>query len=141
MNVLRNATSRGWVRIERAIAVLTIASGAIGLVVLGVQLLNHDAVGATPVLALLGLLAGILAWHGRVEGYCTALAFYALQLASFYSYDLTQTYHFRGGLSLAFVMHLQSGVLVVNGFAIVMLATSAVLLCWRLRRMQGQQSR
>lgn len=125
-----------WMRIERAIAVLTAANGAISLIVCGVRLFHHDAVGATPLLALLGLVSGFLAWRGRVAGHSTGLAFYAVQLASYYSYDLTQSYHLRGGLSLAFVAHLPSGVLVVNVFAIAMMAASAVLLCWRLRRAQ-----
>lgn len=122
-----------WTRIERAIAVLTVANGAISLIVCGVRLFHHDAVGAAPLLALLGLLSGVLAWRGRVAGHATGLAFYALQLASYYSYDFTLAYQLRGGLSLGFVAHLPSGVLVVNVFAIAMLAASAVLLCWRLR--------
>jgi len=127
-------------RIERAVAVLTIANGTLILTVTGMRLLNDGAVGAIPLLALLGLLSGILAWHGRSWGHCLGLAFYSIQLASYYSYDLTQAYHIGGGLSLAFVVHMPSGVLIVNVFALAMLAATGVLLCWRVRRIRGLQS-
>ena len=128
-----------WTRIERAVAVLTIANGTLSLMVSGMRLLKDGGVGVTPLLAILGLLSGILAWQGRSWGHGLALAFYSLQLASYYSYDLTQAYRIGGGLSLAFVVHMPSGVLIVNVLAVLMLAATAVLLCWRMRREQSLQ--
>lgn len=39
----------------------------------------------------------------------------------------------HGSLSLAFVVHLPTGVLIVNVLALAMFAASAALLWWRLR--------
>ena len=89
--------------------------------------------GGTLALALLGLLSGVLAWRGRLGGHYAGLAFYGLQLAAWYSYDATQAWHLRAAFSLAFVVHLRSGVLIVNVFAMAMLAASAALL-WRRQR-------
>ena len=128
--------SLSWKQTERALAALTIASATVSLMVSCVRLLNHDAVGVTPLVALLGVVSGTLAWRGRAAGHGLGIIFYGLQLASYYSFDLTQAYHLLAGLSVAFVVHLSSGVLVVNAFAIAMLAASAVLLGWRLRQPQ-----
>jgi hypothetical protein len=99
--------------------------------------LSRAAIDALALLALLGLLSGILAWRGRLGGHGAGLAFHGLQLAGYYSYDATQVYHLRGALSLAFVVHLPAGVLVVNVFALVMLAASAALLWRHLMRRQS----
>jgi hypothetical protein len=125
-----------WKQAERAIAALTIASAALSLMVSGLRLRNHDAVGVTPLVALLGLLSGAFAWRGRLPGHAMALLVYGLQLASYYSYDQTQAYHLLAGLSVAFVVQMPSGVLVVNAFAVAMLVASSVLLGWRLRQAQ-----
>jgi hypothetical protein len=119
-----------WTRIERIVAGLTTLNGALGLAVWALGPLSRGPIDALPLLALLGLLSGILAWRGRLGGHGAGLAFYSLQLAGYYSYDATQVYHLRGALSLAFVVHLPAGVLVVNVFALAMLAASAALL-WR----------
>jgi hypothetical protein len=115
-----------WTRVERIVATVTAVNAALGLAVGALGPLA----GRTLLLALLGLLSGILAWRARSGGHIAGLAFYGLQLAAWYSYDATQAWHLRGGLSLAFVVHLQSGLLIVNVFALAMLAASAALL-WR----------
>ena len=82
-------------------------------------------------LSLLGLLSGLLAWRRQWAGHAIGLLFYAPQLASYYPYHSAGAYHLGGALSLAFVAHLPTGVLVVNGFAIAMFIASAALLRWR----------
>ncbi|QOL47690.1 hypothetical protein [Massilia litorea] len=118
-----------WTRIERVVAALTIVNAALGL---AVWTLTGGAID-TLLLALLGLLSGVLAWRGRPGGHGAGLAFYGVQLAAWYSYDATQAWHLRGAFSLAFVVHGRSGVLIVNAFALAMLAASAVMLWRRLR--------
>jgi hypothetical protein len=115
-----------WTRIERIVATVTIVNAALGL---AVWALTGGAID-TLLLALLGLLSGVLVWRGRPAGHGAGLAFYGMQLAAYYSYDATQAWHLRGAFSLAFVLHLRSGVLIVNVFALAMLAASAALL-WR----------
>jgi hypothetical protein len=126
-----------WTRIERIVAGLTTVNGALGLAMWALRPLPGAAIDALPLLALLGLLSGVLAWRGRLGGHGAGLAFYGLQLASYYSYDATQAYHLRGALSLAFVVHVPAGVLVVNVFTLAMLAASAALLWRHLRTRQA----
>ena len=113
-----------WTRGERLVAVLTIANGALGLVMW---------VTGLPLLALLGLLSGVLAWRGRPGGHVAGLVFYGLQLAAFHPWHAAQAYHTTWIFSLAFVVRLPSGVLIVNAFAVAMLAASVALLWRRLR--------
>lgn len=126
----RSATHPRWTRIERVVAGLSIVNAALGLLV---WLHAGGAIGALPLLSLLGLLSGVIAWRGRSGGHAAGLAFYALQLAGYHRYDLTFAYPLRGALSLAFVVHLPAGVLIVNVLAGAMFAVSAALLWWRLR--------
>jgi hypothetical protein len=119
-----------WARIERLVAALTIGNGALGLVMWVTGLLSRGAIGSLPLLALLGLLSGVLAWRGRLGGHGAGLVFYGVQLAAFHSWDSTQAYHLTWTFSLAFVVHLPTGLLLVNAFAVAMLAASAALL-WR----------
>ena len=125
-----------WKQAERVLAALTIAGATLSLLVSGIRLLHDDAAGVTALVSVPGVLSGALAWRGRLAGHGLGLVFYGLQLASFYSYDLTQAHHLLAGLSVAFVVRLPSGVLVVNAFAVAMLVASAVLLGWRLRQAQ-----
>lgn len=115
-----------WGRIERIVAVLTLIGAVLGLAVglfTGPHLLP---------LALLGLLSSGLAWRGRLTGHAAGVVFYAFQLAGYHSYDLTTVYPLRGALSLAFVVHLPAGVLIVNAFAAALFMASVRLL-WRRR--------
>lgn len=122
-----------WTRVERLVAGLTIANGALGLVVWVMGRLSRGVIDSLPLLALLGLLSGVLAWRGRLGGHGAGLVFYGVQLAAFHSYHSTRAFHLPWTFSLAFVVHLPAGVLVVNAFAIAMLAASAALLWWRVR--------
>lgn len=120
-----------WVRSERIVAAVTVVNAALGLAVWALRPMAGTS--ATLLLALLGLLSGVLAWRGRLAGHAAGLAFYGLQLAAWYSYDASQAWPLRAALSLAFVVHLPAGVLIVNVFALAMLAASAALLWRRLR--------
>lgn len=124
------AAAPSWTRIERVVAGLTVVNAMLGLLV---WVHAGGAIGALPLLSLLGLLSGLTAWRGRPSGHAAALAFYALQLAGYHRYDLTCAYPLHGSLSLAFVVHLAAGVLIVNVLALAMLAASVALLWWRLR--------
>jgi hypothetical protein len=119
-----------WTRSERLLGALTFVNGALGLVMWVTGLLSRGAVGSLPLLALLGLLSGVLAWHGRPAGHGAGLVFYGVQLAAFHSWHAAQASHVTWTFSLAFVVHLPTGVLIVNAFAVAMLAASAALL-WR----------
>jgi hypothetical protein len=124
------ATHPRWTRIERVVAGLTIVNAALGLLM---WLRVGGAIGALPLLSLLGLLSGLIAWRGRPGGHAAGLAFYAFQLAGYHRYDLTYAYPLRGSVSLAFVVHLPAGVLIVNVLAVAMFAASVALLWRRLR--------
>lgn len=124
------AAAERWARIERIVATISIVNAALGLLV--PVFAGHAGTGAL-LLSLLGLLSGLLAWRGRLAGHAIGIAFYAVQLAGYHPYHSAQAYPLRGALSLAFVVHLPTGVLIVNVFAIALLAASAALL-WRRRR-------
>lgn len=118
---------------EKLIAGLSVANGVLGLAMWAIGLLPHGALGSLPLLPLLGLLAGVLAWRGRPSGHGAGLVFYGLQAAGFHAYESAQAWQLPWTLSLAFVVHLPAGVLIVNVFAIAMLGASAALLWRRLR--------
>jgi len=124
---------RTWTRSERLVAALTIVNAALGLVMWLMALLSRGAIGSLPLLALLGLFSGVLAWHGRPGGHGAGLVFYGVQLAAFHSWHATQASHVSWTFSLAFVLRLPTGMLIVNAFAVAMLAASAALLWRRLR--------
>jgi hypothetical protein len=126
-------TGRIWTRGERLVAALTIVNGALGLVVWATGMLSRGAIGSLPLLALLGLLSGVLAWRGRPGGHGAGLVFYGVQLAAFHSWHAAHSFHMTWIFSLAFVVRLPTGVLIVNAFAVAMLAASAALLWRRLR--------
>ena len=115
-------------RLERVAAALTVVTAAIGLVVAIAVRSGNDSL---LLLSLLGLASGVLAWRGQWSGHAIGLLFYGPQLASYYPYHSADVYRLGGALSLAFVAHLPSGVLVVNGFAIAMFIASAALLLRR----------
>ena len=134
-------TPAQWRRIEQLVAALTLANAALGLVLSVSGFLARGAPGSLPLLALLGLLSGVPAWRGRAAGHGVALLFYGVQLAGFHGYHADRSYPLQGAFSLAFVVHLPAGVLIVNGFAMALLAASAALLCWRRRASQSAQVR
>ena len=119
-----------WICAGRLVAGLTLANAALNLLVWTMGLPSGGAIGSLPWLALPGLLSGALAWRGQAAGHAAALLFYGVQLAGFHPYAAPQAYPLRGAFSLAFAVQLPAGVLIVNVFAIALLAASAVLL-WR----------
>ena len=127
-----------WPRIDRFVAALTAANGMLGLVIWATGPAPRGAIDILLLLALLGLLSGALAWRGHLGGHGAGLVFYGVQLAAFHGYHATQAYRLPWTFSLAFVVHLPAGVLVVNGFAVAMLAASAALLGWRFRTLIPQ---
>jgi hypothetical protein len=126
----RTTNHPSWTWIERVVAGFTIVNAALGLLM---WLHSGRAIGALPLLSLLGLLSGLIAWRGRAAGHAAGLAFYASQLAGYHRYDLSYAYPLHGTLSLAFVVQLPAGVLIVNVLALAMFAASAALLWWQLR--------
>ena len=137
---LPHITRHTWTRGERLVAALTVVNGALGLVMWVIGVLSRGAIGSLPLLALSGLLSGVLAWHGRPGGHGAGLVFYGVQLAAFHPLHSAQAFHVAWTFSLAFVVHLPSGVLIVNAFAVAMLAASAALLWRRLRTARPVQA-
>lgn len=123
---------------EKWIAGLTMANGVLGLAMWSMGLLSRGAIDSLPLLPLLGLLSGVLAWRGRLAGHGAGLVFYAMQLAAFHSFGSAGSYQLPWTFSLAFVVHLPAGVLVVNAFAVAMLAASAALVLLRAKECRGQ---
>ena len=125
-------------RAERVAAWLLLINGALGLVVsLGTMLAVHAApveLAALPLVAILGVLSGCLWLRGHVAGAWAGSVFYALQVVSYYAYSGAWSFSVKSGLSLALVLHLPDGVLVVNVAALALLAVNAVVLAPRLRR-------
>lgn len=130
-----------WTLSERLVAALTIVNGALGLAMWVMALLSRGAIGSLPQLALLGLLSGALAWRGRPGGHGAGLVFYGVQLAAFHPWHGAQAFHVAWTFSLAFVVRLPAGILIVNAFAVAMLAASAALLWRRLRTARPIQAR
>jgi hypothetical protein len=116
-----------WTRAARLVASLTLANAALNLVVWAIRLPSAGGSGML-LLAVPGLLSGMLAWRGQAAGYAVALLFYGVQLAGFHPYAAPHAYPLRGAFSLAFAVQLPTGVLIVNAFAIALLVASAVLL-------------
>lgn len=112
-----------------------LTNGALGLLVsFGISVLNHaasalDTLAFTPIL---GVLSGILSLCGRILGMWGGLVFYALQGFSYYSYSQDFRFSFKSGLSLASIIHLSDGILIVNVAALLFFAAGALILSQRL---------
>ena len=130
--------SARWTCAGRVVAGLTLANATLDLLVWTMGR-PSGAIDSLPGLALLGLLSGALAWRGQAAGHGAALLFYGAQLAGFHPYDASHATPLRGAFSLAFVVHLPAGVLIVNAFAIAVLSASAALLWRRLRTRDGNE--
>lgn len=91
------------------------------------------ALADLPLVGLFGLLCAALCLKGQAAGWWGAIAFYAVQVPSYFSYT-EGSFAVRAGLSLAGVFHLPGGVLVLNLAALLLLAASAAVLTARLRR-------
>jgi hypothetical protein len=89
-----------------------------------------------PWLGLFGAAAAGLALRGQRAGSWGGVLFYALQLASYYSDVGAWSFSMKAGLSLAIVLRLESGVLVVNAFAALMLVASLAVSLFARRAQQ-----
>lgn len=86
-----------------------------------------------PLLAFLGIAAGALSLRGYIMGVWGGAVYYAPQVFSYYAYSNAWSFSFKSGLSLAAVLRLRDGVLVVNVLALALLALSVAILYRRLR--------
>ncbi len=117
----------GW---ERRAAWLLLLNGALGCGVgLGVALLQ----GQTPAIqwSVLGALAGILALRAPVPGLAAGLLYYLPAVLSFHGRDFS--FAVRSGISLAWVVDIDGGVLLINLAALALAALSAFLLLRRIK--------
>ncbi len=120
-------------KLERYSASLMLLNGAIGLAVaLGsaaLQRMPAALLDAPPYASLLGVVSGLLALRGKLAGLLGGLLFYALQIPSYYS----PRWHFnvRSGISVATVVELAHGVLVINVAALAGLLVTVWLLAAR----------
>jgi hypothetical protein len=105
------------------VACLLLANGMLGLAPSLWRLVTGQE-GAVPWLALLGVAAGALSLRGWRAAVWAGALFYAVQVCSFYSYAGSWSFSMKAGLSLAWVQHLEQGVLVVNLAAVALLAAS-----------------
>jgi hypothetical protein len=130
-------------RFERVVATLLLANGALALVTACARLLLASppalAWSTLPWWALLGLLSGLLAVNGRVAGVCGGVLFHAVQVCAYFGYAHGPTFAIRSGLSLALVLRLPGGVLVVNVVALALLAAGVAVLV--LRRAASARAR
>jgi hypothetical protein len=123
---LARAMMRRWIlspQFERSIAWMLVANGLLGLAVS-----LATAPGAWPLASILGIISGALSLRRYAVGVCGGLLYYALQVASYYPYSNTWSYSVKSGVSLAAVIKLPGGVLVLNVLALLLLGTSAVAL-------------
>lgn len=83
--------------------------------------------------AMLGIGAAALALKQQRLGWYGGLAYYGVQVVSYYPYDGSPQWAVKAGVSLGMVLHLVSGVLVLNMLAAsLLLATGWIL--WRQHR-------
>ena len=113
------------------LARVLLLNGLLGIgVALGKLGPAHD--GHSPVLWAMAALAcggGWLWLRGKKIGCWCAMLYYALQVPSYYSHDGSVSFSIKAGISIATVMRLDSGVLVINGVALaLLLATVWIML-------------
>ncbi|MYN43915.1 hypothetical protein GTP23_02385 [Pseudoduganella sp. FT93W] len=83
--------------------------------------------------AMLGIGAAALALKQQRLGWYGALLYYGVQVVSYYAYDGSAQWAVKAGVSLGMVLHLASGVVVLNLLAASLLLASGWVL-WRQRR-------
>lgn len=110
-------------KLERYCAWAMLGNATLGLIVALV-------VSVPPVTSILGLVAGVLAVRGKIAGLVGGLLFYGLQVLSYYSPAFH--FNFRSGISLAAVVSLPHGIMVVNMAAGAGLAVTIWLLARRV---------
>lgn len=87
--------------------------------------------------AVLGFLAAVLSLKRWKTGLCGGLLYYAVQLLSYFPADGGWRFSVKAGVSIGMVMRFHSGVLVLNLVALVLLAATAAVLVWRIRRVEA----
>ena len=108
---------------DRIIAWMLVTNGLLGLAVS-----LATASGAWPLTSILGVVSGVLSLRRYTVGACGGLLYYALQVVSYYPYSNGWSYSVKSGLSLAAVINLPTGVLVLNVLALLLLGASAIVL-------------
>jgi hypothetical protein len=83
--------------------------------------------------ALLGFLSGLLSLRRSRLGLWGGVLYYALQLFSYFPHDGSPAVSIKAGVSLGVVLRFQQATLVVNLFALALLAITVALLLWRRR--------
>ncbi len=123
-------------KLDRYSAWVMLANGALGLsVALGMAALHRSAAelaASPPITSMLGVVAGVLAVRGKMAGLVAGLLFYGVQILSYYSQ--TFQFNFKSGISVAAVVALPHGILVVNLAALAGLAVTIWLLVRRRSR-------
>lgn len=119
---------------DRIIAWLLLANGLLGLTVS-----LATASGAWPLTSILGIVSGALSVRRYTVGVCGGLLYYALQVAGYYPYSNAWSYSVKSGLSVAAVINLPAGVLVLNVLALLLLGASAIVLGRHEKTRQGKQ--
>ncbi|MFZ6675921.1 hypothetical protein [Undibacterium sp. Xuan67W] len=108
--------------------------GGIGLFVSASMMIAQHSVSAVinmvSYTSILGVLSGLLALRGRLAGLIGGLFFYGVQMVSYYSHDIRL--NFRSGISLAVVVDLMHGTVVINTVAVAGLAATIWILKKRL---------
>ncbi|MGV7211201.1 hypothetical protein ACLB1G_25475 [Oxalobacteraceae bacterium A2-2] len=84
--------------------------------------------------ALLGLIAAVLSLRGHLPGLWGGIAYYVLQLASYFPYEGDWSFAVKAGVSIGLVLRLGGGILVINMVAAALLSCTVAVLVWRRRQ-------
>jgi len=83
--------------------------------------------------ALLGFVSGLLSLRRARAGLWGGALYYVVQLLSYFPHDGSAVLGIKAGISLGMVMQFKTATVVVNLFALALLATTATVL-WRRRQ-------
>lgn len=84
--------------------------------------------------ALLGFLAALLSLRRSRFGLWGAVLYYVVQLFSYFPRDGGAAVSIKAGISLGLVMQFQAATVVVNVFALALLAATVAVCWWRRRQ-------
>jgi hypothetical protein len=84
--------------------------------------------------AMLGFVAAVLSLRRRLAGLWGGMLYYVLQVLSYFPVAGGWSFSVKAGVSIGVVMRFHDGVLVLNLVALALLAATAVVLAWRMRR-------
>jgi hypothetical protein len=119
---------------EKWLARVLLLNGALTVaVVLGLLGPPHDT-GALPWLvaaAVLACVSALLSLRGHRAGLMGGALYYAVQVPGWYPFASGWSFSVKAGINIAAVVHLASGVLVVNGVALALLAATLWMLRYR----------